>query len=168
MDIQIIPIHQIHPAKYNPRKDLKPSDPEYQKLKKSIHAFGFIEPLVWNRRTGNLVGGHQRFKVLVAEGVTEVPCSVVDLDEDKEKALNIALNKISGDWELPKLKDLLEELELSDLDMELTGFDSNEIEELMAAFYDEKPFNPKQPDDFKEYDEHLETEHQCPRCGYEW
>jgi len=59
----------------------------------------------------------------------------VDLDEAKEKALNLALNKIQGDWDLPKLKDLLQELDTGELDMELTGFDSKEIEELMTQFH---------------------------------
>lgn len=134
MEIKVIPVDQINPAPYNPRKDLKPGDPEYEKLKRSIEEFGFVEPLVWNRRTGNLVGGHQRLKVLLEQGVTEVECSVVDLDETKEKALNIALNKIEGDWDMPKLKDLLEELDTGEFDIELTGFDIDEIEKLMTSF----------------------------------
>jgi len=71
MDIQKIKIGKINPAAYNPRKDLKPGDPDYEKLKKSIDTFGYVEPLVWNNRTGNLVGGHQHFKILV-ENITWV------------------------------------------------------------------------------------------------
>lgn len=144
MEIKAIPVENINPAVYNPRKDLRPGDPEYEKLKRSIHEFGFVEPLVWNRRTGNLVGGHQRFKILLEQGATEVECSVVDLDETQEKALNIALNKISGDWDMPKLKDLLEELDVGDFDVELTGFDMDEIEQLMTACFD----GDVQEDDF--------------------
>nr|WP_255724706.1 site-specific DNA-methyltransferase [Shimazuella soli] len=135
MNIQLVSIEQINPALYNPRLDLKSSNPEYARLKRSIEEFGFVEPLVWNERTGNLVGGHQRFKILLDQGRTEVECSVVDLDEQKEKALNIALNKISGDWDLLRLKDLLEELDVGDFDVELTGFDHEEIEDLMTQFF---------------------------------
>jgi ParB-like chromosome segregation protein Spo0J len=108
MNIQKIKIERINPAAYNPRIDLKPGDPEYEKLKRSIDTFGYIEPLIWNSRTGNLVGGHQRFKILLEQGAKEVEVSVVDLDPEKEKALNLALNKIRGDWDEEKLGALLE------------------------------------------------------------
>ena len=90
------------PADYNPRKDLKPGDAEYEKLKRSIEQFGYVEPVIWNQTTGRVVGGHQRLKVLMDMGMTEVDCVVVEMDEDKEKALNIALNKISGEWDTDK------------------------------------------------------------------
>jgi ParB-like chromosome segregation protein Spo0J len=60
----MIPAAQLNPAKYNPRKDLKPGDAEYEKLLRSVKEFGYVEPVIWNERTGNIVGGHQRFKVL--------------------------------------------------------------------------------------------------------
>ena len=75
------------PADYNPRKDLKPGDAEYEKLKRSIEQFGYVEPVIWNQTTGRVVGGHQRLKVLMDMGMTEVDCVVVAMDEDKEKAL---------------------------------------------------------------------------------
>ena len=80
--------------------------------RKACHTFGYVEPLVWNKRTGSLVGGHQRFKILLEQGLKEVDVSVVDLDLEKEKTLNIALNKISGDyhWDDKKLGALLDEL----------------------------------------------------------
>lgn len=87
MQISKIPINNINPAPYNPRKHLQPGDPEYEKLKLSIHEFGYVEPLIWNKRTGNLVGGHQRLKILLDEGVTEVQVSVADMALTKEKAL---------------------------------------------------------------------------------
>lgn len=137
MEIRKMKISDLLPADYNPRKDLQPGDPEYEKLKRSIEEFGYVEPIVWNKRTGRVVGGHQRLKVLKELGSTEVECSIVDLDEDREKALNIALNKIEGDWDLPKLKDLLEEIDTGLLDIEVTGFDLEEIEQLMTQFRDE-------------------------------
>ena len=110
MKILKVPIHKINPAPYNPRKNLQPNDPEYQKLLKSLDEFDCVEPLVLNRRTGHLVGGHQRFKILKARGDKYILCSVVDLSPEKEKALNIALNKISGQWDDRKLAQLLDEL----------------------------------------------------------
>src|SRR3990167_3647780 len=131
MKIERVKIEQINPAAYNPRIDLKPGDPEYEKLKKSINTFGYVEPLVWNSRTGNLVGGHQRLKILLEQGLKEVDVSVVDLDSDKEKTLNLALNKIRGEWDEEKLGDLLKELTKDpNLDLDLTGFDIPEINEI--------------------------------------
>lgn len=118
------------PADYNPRKDLKPGDAEYEKLKRSIEQFGYVEPVIWNQTTGRVVGGHQRLKVLMDMGMTEVDCVVVAMDEEKEKALNIALNKISGDWDKDKLALLIADLQGADFDVSLTGFEPGEIDAL--------------------------------------
>jgi DNA modification methylase len=134
--IQKIPIGKLNPAKYNPRKDLKPGDPEYEKLKKSMEAFGYVEPIVWNKRTGNIVGGHQRLKILEEQGQSAVECVVVDFDEAEEKALNVALNKVSGQWDLPKLADLISELDNGIFDIGITGFDAAEIEHLFSQVHD--------------------------------
>lgn len=135
MRLETIPLSRINPAAYNPRKYLQPYDTEYKKLKKSLTEFDCVEPLVWNEATGNLVGGHQRLKILKEMGRKEVEVSVVRLDDAKEKALNLALNKISGEWDMPRLKDLLEEINTGAFDIEVTGFDDKEIEELMTQFH---------------------------------
>ena len=118
------------PADYNPRKDLKPGDLEYEKLKRSIEQFGYVEPVIWNKTTDRVVGGHQRLKVLIDMGITEIDCVVVEMDEAKEKALNVALNKISGDWDKDKLALLIADLQGEDFDVSLTGFDPAEIDDL--------------------------------------
>ena len=141
MEIQKIPAEKLKAAKYNPRKDLKPGDPEYEKLRRSIEEFGYVEPVIWNRRTGNIVGGHQRYKVLTALGYKEIDCVVVDLDEQREKALNVALNKISGEFDIPLLTDLLKGLNEDGFDVSLTGFDAAEIDEL---FRDKTAANVKE------------------------
>lgn len=108
-----------------------------------------MQLLVWNRRTGNLVGGHQGFKILVNElGSSEVNVSVVDLDDAREKALNIALNKISGDWDEDKLAQVLSELQESDLDVELTGFDLEEAVDLINEHVNMEIDEPVKEDDF--------------------
>lgn len=136
MIIEKIAVGKLNPAKYNPRKDLKPGDPEYEKLKRSIETFGYVEPIIWNKSTGNIVGGHQRLKILIDQGQEEVDCVVVDMDEDEEKALNIALNKVSGDWDLPKLADLITSLDEDMFDISLTGFDPADIEDLFSKVHD--------------------------------
>lgn len=130
MNIQIIDINKLIPATYNPRKDLKPDDAEYIKIKNSIVKFGFVSPLVINKDM-TVIGGHQRLKVLKDLGITEVECIVVDLDKTNEKELNIALNKIQGDWDEDKLEALLQELKLEEFDMNLTGFDFDEVDEIL-------------------------------------
>lgn len=102
-------IDNLKPSDYNPRKDLKPGDKEYEKLKTSIKEFGYVEPVIWNETTGRVVGGHQRLKVLKDLGYTEIDCVIVNLTDEKEKALNVALNKISGEWNNDLLASLLKE-----------------------------------------------------------
>jgi DNA modification methylase len=171
MDIRKIPVSMINPAPYNPRIDLQPGDHEYEKLKRSIEEFGYVEPLVWNERTGNLVGGHQRYKILVNEqGATEVEVSVVDLDETREKALNLALNKIDGDWDLPKLRDLMSELKECDFDLSLTGFDSADLDELFqeVPFSFEPEYIEVEEDDFDVEDELAMIEEPVTKPGDLW
>lgn len=123
-------ISKLNPAEYNPRKNLQPGDAEYKKLKRSMEQFGYVEPVIWNKTTGRVIGGHQRLKVLVDLGLKEVDCVVVEMDEEREKALNIALNKINGEWDTDKLAMLISDLQGSDFDVSLTGFEEAEIADL--------------------------------------
>ena len=150
------------PADYNPRKDLKPGDAEYEKLKRSIEQFGYVEPVIWNKTTGFVVGGHQRLKVLLDMGITEVECVVVELDAEKEKALNIALNKISGEWDKDKLALLIADLQGADFDVSLTGFEPAEIDSL---------FKDAQQSKVKDDDFDVEAELKAPvitKAGDVW
>ena len=133
MLVKTMPIAELKPADYNPRKDLQPGDAEYEKLKRSLTEFGYVEPVIWNSTTGHVVGGHQRLKVLEDLGHNTVDVIVVELDETREKALNIALNKISGEWDQDKLALLIADLDASDFDAELTGFDDAEIAQLIGS-----------------------------------
>ncbi|MCI8655482.1 MAG: DNA modification methylase [Clostridia bacterium] len=137
MNIQNIETSKLIPATYNPRKDLKPEDEEYQKIKRSITEFGFVNPLIINKDM-TVIGGHQRLKVLQELGYTSVECVIVDLDKQNEKALNIALNKISGDWDTEKLESLLQELQLEDFDVSLTGFGSDEVDDILSDLVETK------------------------------
>lgn len=130
MQIKKKKLTDLIPADYNPRKDLQPGDAEYEKLKRSIETFGYVEPIIWNKQTGRIVGGHQRLKVMQDLGYQEIECVIIDIDESKEKALNVALNKISGSWDEDKLMSLITDLEASYFDVSLTGFDIAELDEL--------------------------------------
>ncbi len=145
MNIQKVPVSKLKPARYNPRKDLKPGDPAYEKIKRSINDFGYVDPIIWNEVTGNIVGGHQRFKVLKAEGAQEIMCVVVHIENPAdEKALNIVLNKATGDWEPVALADLLAELQEGGYDLDSTGFDAAEVDELLSNVHNKDV----QDDDF--------------------
>lgn len=133
MEIRKVPISLLNAAPYNPRKDLQPGDLEYQKIARSIEKYGCVEPIIWNEKTGNVIGGHQRLKVLAATGAVEVDVSVVQLSLEDEKALNLALNKISGQWDNEKLSAVLQDLSAG-FDVEVTGFDQHEVDALVASF----------------------------------
>lgn len=136
-ELKMLPVSVLRPAKYNPRKKLKPGDKEYEKIKKSIQEFGFADPLVVNADM-TIIGGHQRLSVAVELGYTEVPCAVVDVDKTREKALNIALNKITGEWDEKMLADLLTDLKDAEFDLDYTGFDAPEVDALFSNIYDKE------------------------------
>lgn len=138
MILKTVRLDELNPAPYNPRKDLQPGDPEYEKLRRSIEEFGYVDPIIYNLRENGekvIIGGHQRHKVLVELGYEEIQAIELRLDRSREKALNLALNKIEGDWDADKLKELLRELEDEGFDTEATGFDRDEIDSLLDEFY---------------------------------
>ena len=137
MDLRKIKIADLVPASYNPRKALKPGDKEYEKIKRSIEEFGYCEPVIVNSDM-TIIGGHQRVTVLKDLGYSEIDCIVIDIDKTKERALNIALNKINGEWNKELLADLIAELQDSDFDVTFTGFDPPEIEQLMNSVHDKE------------------------------
>ena len=151
-ELKMLPVSVLKPAAYNPRKKLKPGDKEYEKIKNSIEEFGFADPLVVNADM-TIIGGHQRLSVAMALGYTEVPCAVVDIDKTREKALNIALNKITGAWDDSLLADLLKDIENSNFDLGKTGFEPPEIETLFNKVHDK---------DIKEDDFDVESELKQP------
>ena len=162
MEVRKKKISKLKNAEYNPRIDLQPGDTEYEKIKRSITEFGFVNPLIVNSDM-TIIGGHQRYKVLKDLGYEEVECSVVNLDKTKEKALNIALNKISGDWDYQKLELLINELANKDIDLLLTGFDDNELNKIIneseEIISDNSEINLLDFSDDK-------FKCQCPKCGF--
>ena len=149
-------ITDIIPSEYNPRKI---SPEEYTKLANSIQEFGFVDPIIINLNNNHIIGGHQRYEFLLNQYVQNKEYSTLKLlklgdigwifpeteltveNEDYEKALNIALNKISGEWDNDKLNELFQDLKLNDFDLDLTGFDNIELEELNFEVTDEDILN---------------------------
>ena len=138
MKWQTLPIDVLLPAVYNPRKSLKKGDKEYEKIKNSILEFGYVEPIIINYDM-TVIGGHQRLTVLKDLGYKEVQCVVVEIkDENKVKALNIALNKITGLWNEQLLADLISDLQKSDFNIDFTGFEPPEIEQLFSKVHNKE------------------------------
>lgn len=144
--IRMVPVGLLNPAPYNPRKKLRRGDPEYDDIANSLREFGLVQNLVWNERTGNLVGGHQRLTVARNEfKATEMPCVVVNLDDEAERKLNVMLNRVGeGLWDMGKLAELMQGLEAAAVDVYAMGFSAAEVEELLGK----KPKASKRdPDD---------------------
>lgn len=153
MQWKTLSVDALRPAAYNPRKKLKAGDKEYEKIKSSILEFGYVEPIIVNYDM-TVIGGHQRLTVLKDLGYTEVQCVEVHIeDENKVKALNIALNKITGAWNEQLLADLIVDLQAANFNTDFTGFEAPEIEQLFSKVHNK---------DIKEDDFDVEAELQKP------
>ena len=185
MEIDKIKLTQIEPADYNPRTI---TEADKLKLRNSLETFGLVDPIIINLQNNRIIGGHQRYDVLLdmimeSGNLAEKEYALIkhgdygfilDLEapslenEDYEKALNLALNKISGDWEYEKLNVLLEELSLSEIDLNLTGFDNLELPDFQDTDLFDDDFII--PNDEPSYDESIADDIEtitCPKCGYE-
>ena len=139
MEIKELPLKELKPAAYNPRKKLKKGDKEYEKIKQSLLKFGYVDPIIVNEDL-TVIGGHQRLTVLKDLDYETAKCVIVDLPKEDEKALNIALNKITGQWDEALLADLLLDLQESDFNLDLTGFELPEIDDILSNVHDKELF----------------------------
>jgi ParB-like chromosome segregation protein Spo0J len=159
--IKMIAVAQLKSAHYNPRKI---SNRELDKLTSSIKTFGLVEPIVVNADM-TVIGGHQRIAACTKLGHTHVPCIVVDLPPAHERLLNIALNKISGEWDTTLLAILLGDLkELPEVNMSLSGFDGEEMMKLLEPICIELKIDPLAPAPLGGGTKMM----RCPRCGHEF
>jgi len=174
-------IKDLKPAPYNPRKI---TDEKLKMLDKSMQEYGDLSGIVFNRKTGNLIGGHMRIKNLdpewevmksevndklgtVAEGHIETPFGKwtyreVNWSKKKEKAANVAANKHGGSFDLDGLRDIVKELDVDGFDLDLLGFDEIELNDIFKDF--EVPGENKGIDESAMND----TENECPKCGFRW
>ena len=191
MEISKIKLIDIEPADYNPRTITEEAK---KKLRNSIETFGLVEPIIINTKNNRIIGGHQRYQILLDlcmenDNLAEKEFDYLVKDdygfifdsekliienEDYEKALNIVLNNtnLMGDYDYQKLGNLLEDLEFNGFNVEFTGFDDLEVNIFSQFDYEGEDFNSEDLDntsDFKEIDiEEFEGQHKCPKCGFEW
>jgi ParB-like chromosome segregation protein Spo0J len=154
--IEEVPLEKLSIAPYNPRKI---SPEAMAKLEKSLVTFGCVDPLIVNKRTGyRVIGGHQRLAVLRKHNRPTAPCVILDIEEDREKMLNIALNNqnLAGEYDFSQLADLLLEFDTKGLDVSVIGFDDKEMAKIMNWTPD--------PETAKEGGG-MTT---CPKCGHTW
>ncbi len=123
---------ELLPDLENPRRI---SEETLDNLKESLVQYGFIQPVIYNKRTNQIVGGHQRVKAAVKQSLTEIPVIYVNWSKKKQKSANLALNRISGEWDYLKLEDYiksidLEEKDIDDLDDYTTGFTEEDLKEI--------------------------------------
>ena len=134
MKIEKVKIEDLKVAEYNPRVELKEDDESYKRIKASIEEFGYVDPIIVNKRNMNVIGGHQRLNILKDMNYKEVDCVILNLDEKQEKRLNLSLNKNSGYWDNAKLEELFNELNLTDDELFATGFNVDEVENISSDF----------------------------------
>jgi len=161
-EYRLVDLDQMNPAPYNPRYDLKPGEREYDELRASIMKNGLLQPIVWNKRTGNIIGGHQRYKVLKELGITSCICAVVDKSPEDEMAANFALNKAQGRFENQLLAKMFEQMEQDAIDYQAIGYNEEEISHIMSGL------DWQTEDDIFDYS--LEPDKKppmitCPCCG---
>ena len=167
MEIVKVDINELISPEYNPRQI---TDDEMEKLKNSINEFGYVAPIIVNKHNNHIVGGNQRYEALKSLGYTDVDVIFVDEpDLNREKALNIALNKISGEWDEVKLNQIFTEMKFAGFDkVSLTGFEDYEVQEL--SFINDINYD----DDFDLTDDDLSEDKEeevekdevtCPYCN---
>ena len=123
-----VDVDELKPADYNPRKFTKK---QYEELKKSIERFGLVDPLIVNFAPGRkniIIGGHFRWRVAKDLGIRKVPVVYVNIpDIEKEKELNLRLNKNLGSWDWDKFRELFKENLIKEDLLSDVGFDVYEI-----------------------------------------
>ena len=147
---QKIRLVDIQPAEYNPRTI---SIDDFELLKENIEHYNLVDPIIINLKNNRIIGGHQRYKVLLEDETSKYKelnlLKLGDIgwvfneddiklrNDDDEKILNLSLNNLSGEWDTGKLLDLFDDLNINQYDISLTGFNNNEIVELELSNLDD-------------------------------
>lgn len=133
--LQYVEAKKLKLARYNPRQI---TEEELRRLTDSIETYGFIDPIIINEVTKNVIGGHQRIKAALSLKIDLIPAIYINIEKHKEMALNVALNNpnLQGKFDMPMLRDLLEEINTGEFDMSITGYDEDEIEAIMNFEYE--------------------------------
>ena len=159
IELATLAISSLVPWPKNPRRNHAVDE-----ITRSMEAFGYLAPIVVQRGTNRILAGHGRLEALRTAGVKEIPCIVADVTDDQADLYTVADNKITelAEWDDGALAELVRDLDARGLDVNLTGFSAEELDEIAAWM------PPGPPEDFREVNEGIETEHSCPKCGYKW
>lgn len=159
--IEYVPVGSLKPAAYNPRTM---DTDEMRRLRLSLRTYGFVDPVIAQKSTRLVIGGHQRLDAAKAEGYTEVPVVFVDIDDKHAMALNLALNRISGEFDYRKLSEVIAQIDTGEIkNMEITGFALDEIEKIMTFSFSDLKTKHK-----PEQSESEDNTVICPRCSHEF
>jgi len=165
IEVRVIKFGAVTPMPENPRII---DDVAMRGLKASLDRFGYVEPIVWNEVTGHIVGGHQRFKVLISQGLTEAPMVVAHIPENEEMSANLTLNnpEIEGDF-TPSVLELLHAVQGADADL----FGKLRMDDLTSKL--EKRFVPGEDKNFTNKEIDIadlvkDCDAKCPCCGFVW
>lgn len=139
MRVQEVPISSIEEWTDNPRRQRDEGDVQYESLKRSLERWDVLQPIVWNERTGQIVSGHQRVKLLKEKGRDLVPAAVVDLNYNEQRALSLALNKIDGSWDEDQLETVLEDIQ-EESTVDYLGFDEQELDDRLSEYNEATDF----------------------------
>ena len=161
MNIKTIPIDQLKPYAHNPKTH--PAE-QIEKIAKSITEFGFLVPILIDA-DNSIIAGHGRILAARKLGLKNIPAVSADhLTDAQIRAYRIADNKLTESaWDIDMLHSEITTLQDMEFDLDLTGFDDIELGEMFADALIEEP-----PEEFPEFDEDIETENVCPKCGYKW
>jgi len=131
LTIEEVSVEDLRPDPANPRRI---SEAELEALTRSIKEFGLVDPIIARAEDHSVIGGHQRLLAARRLGLKTVPVIYLDVTKEKARLLNVALNKISGDFDQELLARLLSDLATTpDLDLTLSGFDDKEIQQLVKS-----------------------------------
>ncbi len=166
MKIEKVDINNLISPNYNPR-EISPE--EMEKLKTSITEFGYVDPIIVNEVNQHIIGGNQRYEAMKELNFTEVEVSYVHIEDlNREKALNIMLNKVSGDWDFEKLNQIFTDMKLEGFEaINLTGFEDYEIQELSFVndIEFDNDFDLSDDDLSEDKEEPKKEEVTCPYCN---
>jgi len=165
INVKTVPFSKVQPMPDNPRII---DDVAFRGLRASLDRFGYVEPIVWNRTTGHIVGGHQRFKVLVSQGATEAPMVIVDISKEEEMSANLTLNnpEIEGEFNPGALK-LVQSVQGADGEL-YKNLRLDNLEDSLA-----KRFREGGDRDFVNQEVDVDglvknCDAVCPCCGFVW
>ena len=156
----LMPVRYLweHRSDYNPRKPITKGEKFYEDLTNSLEQYGLVEELVYNIRTGNLVGGEQRAHVIFdREPDATVPVSLIECDAEHEVHLCVQLNRLHNEFDDAKLADVFQMLKAGEnfKQLKVTGFDHDDVAAIMQRFIEEAPKPEEQQKDIV-----------CPHCGH--